>query len=92
MRQEAMLQEIERIHQLVSHQIEVDRKIDPARANENVHIAVPAVQMALSQILASALPDAELQLILKYTQSQQYAFGQRAQLFEYSVEVSTSVS
>ena len=62
------LQEIERT-QLVGYQIEVDRKMDPApaHANENdtVHIQEHTVHMALSQILASALPDAIFWLILK---------------------------
>ena len=73
------LQEIERKHQLASHLIEADKKIDPARSNEIVHVAVPAVHMALSpsQILASALPEAELQLILKDTQSLQQADGRQ---------------
>ena len=58
------LQEIERT-QLVGHQIEEDRKIDPAHANENVHIQENTLHMALYQIFVSALPTVKLQLIPK---------------------------
>ena len=34
--------------QLVDHHIKVDRKIDPAHANENMHIHTYTVHMALS--------------------------------------------
>ena len=70
--------------QLVGHQIEIDWKIDPAHAKENVHIQEHTVHMALSQIFASALPDAKLQLILKESQSLQHADGpsRRTEVFE----------
>ena len=88
------LQEIERT-QLVGHQIEVDRKIDPAHAEElaeKIYLQEHTVHMALSQILASALPDAKLQLILKESQSLQHADGRRTEVFEYRVDVSSSVT
>ena len=85
------LQEIQRT-QLVGYQIEVDRKINPAHANENVHIQEHTVNMALSQIFASALPDAKLRVILKESQSLQHADGRRTEVFEYRVEVSRSVT